>query len=286
MSGCSGLSRTIQPPSEPDGQIEQIEQFPAQPSVSVCSAQSLGLSAPGVIELDCKDADAAYPFRYDGLKLILPSGDQYLLLPVEWSRDTGVAFLLPRSEAIRTDFSPAEVAPPPHGVAERPRHDPTSVGLAGPPGLARRHECSSTKMTPASSRAKGRANLSINAPVSEDALEDVDERPGLADEGEFDRQQHRVFAAHVVALPAVGKLAGHLFCVVAVDTVEEFGQLADGQLDGSEGGIAGLGCAGNGLGESVAEVTEEPAVDVVGVLAAGGGVVAGHSIKSRAESGT
>lgn len=92
--------------------MEQVEQFPAQPNVAVYSAKSLGLSAPGVVELNCEDADAAYPFRYDGLKLILQSGNQYLLLPAEWARDTGVAFLLPRSEAIRLDFFPAGVAPP------------------------------------------------------------------------------------------------------------------------------------------------------------------------------
>lgn len=124
--------------------------------------------------------------------------------------------------------------------------------------------------------------LSINAPVSEDALEDVDERPGLADEGEFDRQQHRVLAAHVVALAAVGELAGHELVVVAVDAVEEFGEFADGDLDGAEGGVAVRGGAGDGLGEAVAEVAEKPVVEIVGVLAAGGVVVAGHGLEDRA----
>jgi len=92
--------------------MDQVDQLLAQPSVSVYSAKDLGFSGPGVVELICDDADAAYPFRYDGLKLVLQSGNQYLLLPAEWSRDTGVAFLLPRSDTIRLDFFPAGVAPP------------------------------------------------------------------------------------------------------------------------------------------------------------------------------
>lgn len=92
--------------------MDQVDQLPAQPSVLIHSAKNLGLSGPGVVELICDEADAAYPFRYDGLKLVLQSGNQYLLLPAEWSRDTGVAFLLPRSDTIRLDFFPAGVAPP------------------------------------------------------------------------------------------------------------------------------------------------------------------------------
>ncbi len=93
--------------------MEQVEHLAEQPSVSIYSSKSLGLSAPGVVELGCKGADVAYPFRYDGLKLILQSGDQYLLLPAKWSRGNGVAFLLPRSEAIRINFTPVGAAPPP-----------------------------------------------------------------------------------------------------------------------------------------------------------------------------
>ncbi|MEV0060731.1 hypothetical protein [Nocardia sp. NPDC050718] len=94
--------------------IEQVEQFPHQPSVSVYADKRLGLAAPGVTELTCPASDAAYPFRYDGLKLVLQSGNQYLLLPESWNRDGGVAFLLPRSDANRIDFFPPGAVPPAH----------------------------------------------------------------------------------------------------------------------------------------------------------------------------
>ncbi|MFI6571409.1 hypothetical protein [Nocardia fluminea] len=94
--------------------IEQVETFSEQPSVSVYSDKSLGLAAPGVVELTCPAPDAAYHFRYDGLKLILQSGNQYLLLPTSWNRTHGAAFLLPRSDTNRIDFFPPEAIPPAH----------------------------------------------------------------------------------------------------------------------------------------------------------------------------
>ncbi|MGS2805010.1 hypothetical protein [Nocardia sp. MW-W600-9] len=94
--------------------IEQVEQFADQPSVSVYSDQRLGLAAPGVTELTCPAPDAAYHFRYDGLKLVLQSGNQYLLLPMSWDRSGGVAFLLPRSDANRIDYFPPGAIPPAH----------------------------------------------------------------------------------------------------------------------------------------------------------------------------
>ncbi|WP_342801749.1 hypothetical protein [Nocardia sp. No.11] len=94
--------------------IEQVAQFPDQPSVSVYSDKRLGLAAPGVTELTCPAPDTAYHFRYDGLKLVLQSGNQYLLLPKSWNRAGGVAFLLPRSEASRIDFFPPGAVPPAH----------------------------------------------------------------------------------------------------------------------------------------------------------------------------
>ncbi|NGP07986.1 hypothetical protein G6038_21420 [Rhodococcus sp. 14C212] len=98
------------------------------------------------------------------------------------------------------------------------------------------------------------------------SLGEVDERAGLADKGEFEGQQHLVLAAHMVARPAVGELASHLLGLVPVDAVDEFGQFADGQLPGTEGGGTGLGSAGDGVGESITAITKKRAVDVVGIL--------------------
>ena len=48
-----------------------------------------------------------YRFRYDGLKLILESGDQYVFLPAKWSPTDGVAVLLPRNDSVRLEFFPS-----------------------------------------------------------------------------------------------------------------------------------------------------------------------------------
>jgi hypothetical protein len=51
------------------------------PDVVLYSEKSLSLDLPGVREVPCDDAEAAYGFRYEGLKFVLQSGDQYLFLP-------------------------------------------------------------------------------------------------------------------------------------------------------------------------------------------------------------
>lgn len=76
-----------------------------EPSVWLYSAQRLAVGARGVREVACGDDDAAFRFRYDGLKLVMQAGDQYVFLPDGWSRGTGSALLLPRGEDIRLEFS-------------------------------------------------------------------------------------------------------------------------------------------------------------------------------------
>jgi hypothetical protein len=46
---------------------EQVATLARQPAVAVYSRQSLSLSAPGVRETRCRDPEASYRFRYDGL---------------------------------------------------------------------------------------------------------------------------------------------------------------------------------------------------------------------------
>jgi hypothetical protein len=89
--------------------------LPNYPDVSIYSARSLSLHAPGVRQVRCHDPQAAYGFRYDGLRLVPESGGQYLFLPMSWTRAQGVVFLIPQSSAIRLDFYPASTShsPPP-----------------------------------------------------------------------------------------------------------------------------------------------------------------------------
>ncbi len=90
-----------------------VADLPSLPSAQLFSAHRLGLTGQGVQETRCQAADTSYRYRYDGLKLVLQSGDVYLLLPTQWSRVDGVAFLLPRDDHVRLQFSPAGVLPDP-----------------------------------------------------------------------------------------------------------------------------------------------------------------------------
>ena len=81
--------------------------LPRLPGAAVYSHQRLSLHAPGVREVPCRDPEAAFRFRYDGLTLLLQSGDQYVFLPAKWSPNEGVAVLLPRNDSVRLEFFPS-----------------------------------------------------------------------------------------------------------------------------------------------------------------------------------
>lgn len=82
-----------------------IAALPAWPDAVLYSEKSLNLGLPGVREQRCADADGAYAFRYDGLKLIVQSGGQLFLLPSAWVDATGAAVVLPRTDALRWEFT-------------------------------------------------------------------------------------------------------------------------------------------------------------------------------------
>jgi hypothetical protein len=90
--------------------IGRAQQFEASlrsfPDVVVYSDKRLSLQEPGVREVTCQHPDAAYRFRYEGLKLVQQAGNQYLFLPSEWTHANGAAILLPRSASLRLEFSP------------------------------------------------------------------------------------------------------------------------------------------------------------------------------------
>lgn len=78
--------------------------------VILYSEKSLSVDVPGVREVINQSAEAAHRVRYDGLKLVPQSGNQYLFLPAGWTYPSGVAILLPRSESLRLEFGqPADV---------------------------------------------------------------------------------------------------------------------------------------------------------------------------------
>lgn len=89
------------------GRAQEFEAtLPSRLDVVAYSDKRLSLQAPGVREVTCQYPDAAYRFRYDGLKIVpLQSGNQYLLLPAGWTHANGAAILLSRNETLRLEFS-------------------------------------------------------------------------------------------------------------------------------------------------------------------------------------
>jgi hypothetical protein len=76
-----------------------------RPDVVVYSEKSLNLSTPGIRESIAQNPDTAYRFRYDGLKLVPQSGSQYVLLPNGWTPENSIAIVVPRTPALRLEFS-------------------------------------------------------------------------------------------------------------------------------------------------------------------------------------
>jgi hypothetical protein len=93
-----------------------VQDLPTSPGVVLYSEKSLSLNAPGVQETHCKAPDAAYHYRYDGLKLMVRTGDQYLLIPERWTRENGIVILIPRNDSLRLEFAPSSN----HGIAAHP----------------------------------------------------------------------------------------------------------------------------------------------------------------------
>jgi hypothetical protein len=73
-------------------------------AVTLYSEKSLSLAAPGVTATPCQDPDAAYRLRYDGLRMVVQSGGQYLLLPSGWTQENGAALLITRGSGTRLEF--------------------------------------------------------------------------------------------------------------------------------------------------------------------------------------
>ncbi|MFI9007550.1 hypothetical protein ACIGNX_10005 [Actinosynnema sp. NPDC053489] len=86
---------------------------PDMPAVVLYSGQGLNLSGAGVRQVACGGPDTAYKYRYDGLKLLLQSGGQYVFLPATWRSSAGTAFVVPRTDSLRLEFGPPGSSPPP-----------------------------------------------------------------------------------------------------------------------------------------------------------------------------
>jgi hypothetical protein len=78
-----------------------------RPDVTVYSAKRLHLEGPTIRETELGGPDAAYRFRYTGLKLVVRSGGKWFLLPAGWTpSNRGAALLLPDTDDLRVEFVP------------------------------------------------------------------------------------------------------------------------------------------------------------------------------------
>jgi hypothetical protein len=105
--------------------LEFAGQLSARPAVVVYSADRLFLDGPGVTETDLAagpgdDAPAphgdeatsglvrmeGYRFRYDGLRLLVESGERYFLVPDAWTHEDAITFVVPDNGRLRLDLHP------------------------------------------------------------------------------------------------------------------------------------------------------------------------------------
>ncbi|MBA2529010.1 MAG: hypothetical protein H0V19_03440 [Euzebyales bacterium] len=72
--------------------------------VVVYSPQRLNLDAPGVVEESLAGGDAAYRFRYRGLRLLDHTGSRFFLVSDGWTPDYGVVVVIDDDDPVRLEF--------------------------------------------------------------------------------------------------------------------------------------------------------------------------------------
>jgi hypothetical protein len=87
-----------------------VRDLPTHAEAIVYSKHRLNMTSGGIAVVHCRDPEAAYQYRYNGLALMLHSNDQYVLIPKDWSRGDGVAVVLPRNDDVRLEFMRASAA--------------------------------------------------------------------------------------------------------------------------------------------------------------------------------
>ncbi|MFC5063097.1 hypothetical protein [Actinomycetospora atypica] len=87
--------------------MEVAARLPTEPDVVLYSDKNLNLQVPGARSTFCAAVPdpAGFRYRYEGLKLVLQSGGQYLLLPATWNQIDGVSLVVPRGSGMRLEFS-------------------------------------------------------------------------------------------------------------------------------------------------------------------------------------
>jgi hypothetical protein len=81
---------------------------PLQPEAVVYSSQRLQITGPGITETRLYGIDAAFVFRYNGLRPLIHSGGHWFLLPAGWTHSNGatVIILPDTAPGIRVELGP------------------------------------------------------------------------------------------------------------------------------------------------------------------------------------
>jgi len=74
-------------------------------AVTVYSPKNLDIAVPGVIGTRLDSRDSAYLYRYDGLRLLQLSGDNYFLISQRWNSAHKRVIVIPVSNSYRIEFS-------------------------------------------------------------------------------------------------------------------------------------------------------------------------------------
>ena len=82
--------------------------LPVQPEAVVYSSQRLQITGPGITETRLSGTDAAFVFRYNGLRPLIHSGGHWFLLPAGWTHSNGatVIVLPDTAPGIRVELGP------------------------------------------------------------------------------------------------------------------------------------------------------------------------------------
>lgn len=78
--------------------------------MTLYSERPLHLGGTGVTETPLAGEDAAYRYRYDGLRLLIRSGGNFFMLPTQWTRQDGVAIVLRDDPSVRLELRPGRSA--------------------------------------------------------------------------------------------------------------------------------------------------------------------------------
>lgn len=82
--------------------------LPVEPQAVIYSKQRLYITGPGVHLAELESTNAAYSYRYTGLRLLVHANERWFLLPAGWSHvDGSTVIILPDTAAdIRVDLAP------------------------------------------------------------------------------------------------------------------------------------------------------------------------------------